>query len=100
MNVFFIFLNAYVLNKILDQKYYARGYDERYIYYHNKFKNNVSFEDIIKQEIIKKDIELLQSNNISIDDKLHFINNNGVPSPIKMINGGLMDDFLFDFPED
>ena len=100
MNLFFIFFNAYVLNKILDEKYHNRGYDERYIYHPDKFKDNVSIEDIIKQEMIKKDIDLLQSNNISNDDKLHFLNNNGVPSPIKITNGGLLMDFLFDFPQD
>ena len=100
MNLLFIFFNAYVLNKIIDQKYFTSGYDERYHYYPDKFNDNVSIEEIIKQEIIKKDIDLLQSNNISSDDKLHFLNNNGVPSPIKITNGGLMMDFLFDFPQD
>lgn len=100
MNLFFIFFNAYLLNKIIDEKYLNRGYDERFIYYPDKFKDNVSIEDIIKQEMIKKDIDLLQSNNISNDDKLHFLNNNGVPSPIKITNGGLLMDFLFDFPQD
>lgn len=100
MNLFFIFFNAYILNKIIDEKYHNKGYDERFIYYPDKFKDNVSIENIIKQEMIKNDIDLLQSNNIYIDDKLHFLNNNGVPSPIKIKNGGLMDDFLFDFVED
>ena len=100
MNVFFIFFNAYVLNKIIDQKYYAKGYDERYIYHPNDFNDNVSIEEIIKQEMIQKDIDLLQSNNISSDDKLHFVNNNGIPSPIKITNGGLMMDFLFEFVDD
>jgi len=100
MNLFFIFFNAYVLNKILDEKYHNRGYDERYIYHPNDFNDNVSIEEIIKQKMIQKDIHLLHSKNISIDDKLHFINNNGVPSPIKIKNGGLLDDFLFDFVED
>ena len=48
----------------------------------------------------QKDIDLLQSNNISSDDKLHFVNNNGIPSPIKITNGGLMMDFLFEFVDD
>jgi hypothetical protein len=100
MNVFFIFFNAYVLNKIIDQKYYARGYDERYIYHPNDFNDNISIEEIIKQEMIQKDIDLLKSNNISSDDKLHFVNNNGIPSPIKITNGGLMIDFLFEFVDD
>ena len=100
MNLFFIFFNAYVLNKIIDQKYYAKGYDERYIYHPNDFNDNVSIEEIIKQEMIQKDIDLLQSNNISSDDKLHFVNNNGIPSPIKITNGGLMMDFLFEFVDD
>lgn len=100
MNLLFIFFNAYLLNKIIDEKYHNRGYDERYSYFPDKFKDNVSIKEIIKQEMIKKDIDLLQCNNISIDDKLHFINNNGVPSTIKMKNGGLMNDFLFDFPEE
>ena len=100
MNLFFIFFNAFVLNKIQDQKYYIKGYDERFIHHPDHFQDNVSIEDIIKQEIIKKDIDLLQSNNISNDDKLHFLNNNGVPSPIKITNGGLMIDFLFVFPQE
>lgn len=100
MNLFFIFFNTYVLNKILDEKYHNRGYDERYIYHPNDFNDNISIKDIIKQEMIQKDIELLHSKNISIDDKLHFVNNNGVPSPIKITNGGLMMDFLFNFPQD
>ena len=100
MNLFFILSYAYILKKILTQNYCNNGYDERYIYFPNDIKDIVSIEDIIKQEMIKKDIDLLQSNNISIDDKLHILNNNGVPSPFKMTNGGLMDDFLFKFPLD
>ena len=48
MNVFFIFFNAYLLNKIIDEKYRNRGYDERYIYHSNNFKDIVSFEKILK----------------------------------------------------
>jgi len=96
MNVFFIFFNAYILKKIIDEKYHNRGCDERYIYHSDNFKDIVSFEKILKINEIENDIHLLQS-NISNDDKLHFLNNNGVPSPGKMTNGGLMDDFLFKF---
>ena len=100
MNLFFILSYTYILNKILTQNYCNSGYDERYIHFPGYFNDNVSFEDIIKINFIENDINLLQSENISIDDKLYFLNNNGVPSPIKMTNGGLMDDFLFNFPLD
>jgi hypothetical protein len=100
MNLLFIFSYSYILKKILNQNYISIGSDDRYIYHPYEFNDNISINDIIKQEIIKKDIDLLQSNNISIDDKLHFLNNNGVPSPIKITDGGLMDDFLYNFPVD
>ena len=62
MNVFFIFFNAYILKKIIDEKYHNRGCDERYIYHSDNFKDIVSFEKILKINEIENDIHLLQSN--------------------------------------
>jgi len=103
MNLLFIFSYAYILKKILNQKYLNSGSDERYIWhpiYFNDEDDDKALEKIIRIKQIENDLNLLQSDNISIDDKLHFLNNNSVPSPIKMTNGGLMDDFLFKFPLD
>lgn len=100
MNLLFIFSYAYILKKILNQKYLNSGSDERYICYPQHFDDdNEMSENLVRITFIESDINLLKS-NVSVDDKLHFLNNNGVPSPIKMTNGGLMDDFLFKFPLD
>jgi|LauGreSBDMM110SN_4_FD.fasta_scaffold1002041_1 hypothetical protein len=104
MNLLFIFSYAYILRQLLKQKYYNDGCDERYIWHLNYFNDeddDKALEKIIRIKQIESDLNLLQSDNISIDDKLHFLNdNNSILQPIKMTNGGLMDDFLFKFPLD
>ena len=98
MHLLFMFSYAYILRQLIKQNYCNSGCDERYIWHPIYFNdNNEMLEKILKINVIENNIKLLQSNNISNDDKLHFLNNNGVPSPIKMTNGGLMDHWLFEF---
>jgi len=100
MNLLFIFSYAYILKKIMTQNYCNSGCDERYIWHPNYFNDeddDKALEKLIRIKQIEHDLNLLKSDNISIDDKLHFLNNNSVPSPIKITNGGLMDDWLFKF---
>jgi len=97
MNFFLILSYSYILKKILTQNYCNSGCDERYIHFPECFNDNKNLENLFRINFIESDINLLQSDNISIDDKLHFLNNNSVPSPIKMANGGLMDQWLFKF---
>jgi len=102
MNLLFIFSYVYIFKKILNQKYSdGNGCDERYIWHPNYFNDeddDKSLEKIIRIKQIESDLNLLQSDNISIYDKMAFLNDNdSILQPIKMTNGGLMDDWLFKF---
>ena len=98
MNFFLILSYSYILKKILTQNYCNSGCDERYIRFPECFNDNTNLENLFRINLIESELNLLQSDNISIDDKLHFLNNNNsVPSPINMTNGGLMDQWLFKF---
>jgi len=101
MQLLFIFSYAYILRQLLKQKYYNDGCDERYIWHPNYFNDeddDKSLEKIIRIKQIESDLNLLQSDNISIYDKMAFLNdNNSILQPIKMTNGGLMDHWLFEF---
>ena len=75
------------------------GIDERISIYPNKIVNDISFEKILQiQENVEK-IEFLKSNNVCIEDKLYEIGNRNIPKPFNMINGGLFNDWDFDFFE-
>ena len=71
------------------------GIDERHIFYKS---NHEEIYTILKiYETINK-IYFLESNNVSIDDKLYEINEKNLPSAYKPFNGGLYNDWNFDFP--
>jgi hypothetical protein len=71
MNLLFIFSYTYILNQLLKQKYFnIGGYDERYLNYPTYFNYASSLENLIRINVTESDINLLQSNNKSIDDKL------------------------------
>jgi len=75
------------------------GIDERIGFYPDKlFIDNITSETIFKIHETSEKIQFLESNNIHIDDKLYEIGNRNVPETLNIINGGLFNDWDFDFP--
>ena len=69
------------------------GLDERIIFN----PDNITSEKIFKIYEINEKIYFLESENISIEDKLYEIENRNIPEAIIMIHGGLLNDWNFDF---
>ena len=90
-----LMFSLYLFNNFV-VKNYRTGMDER-IYFTPFLRENTStIYNIFKiQENIEK-IHFLELTNISIDDKLFEIYKN-VPKQISMYNGGLFNDWDFDF---
>ena len=97
MHWFFLFSFLYVFKKYLNSQ--LSGIDERFIFYKSNFdSDNITILQILKIHETTEKIKFLESNNISIDDKLYEIVNKNVPEVINIINGGLFNDWEFDFP--
>ena len=97
MHWFFLFSFLYVFKKYLNSQ--LSGIDERVEICSNKlFYDNISFERVLQIQEINEKIQFLESNNIPIYDKLYEIRNRDVPEIYNMSNGGLFDDWDFDFP--
>jgi len=96
MNVFIIFSALLMLHQIFNKK--ILGDDERFIYYPDQFKENISSERIIYLHNIQNKLDLLTSKDISVLRKLHIIEDNLPPAPLNTLGGGLLDEWNFDFP--
>jgi len=74
------------------------GLDERIGFYPDKlFIDNITSDRILKIHETTEKKQFLESNNIPIDDKLYEIGNRNVPEVFNIINGGLFNDWEFDF---
>jgi len=69
------------------------GLDERIIFN----PDNVTFEKMFKIYETTEKIAFLESNNVSLDDKLYDIENRHIPDEFIIINGGLFNDWNFNF---
>ena len=67
--------------------------------YRGNILQNYSKQAPIQINNAKSNIELLEGNKLSIEDKINLITDN-TPKQINIMNGGLMDSFLFNFPLD
>ena len=68
------------------------GNDERYPI--NETNNEVEIYNIYKNHEMKKLLDILENDKISINTKLDLLEDNAV-KPINLTAGGLMDDFNF-----
>jgi len=74
------------------------GLDERIIIHRGKIKgDNITSEIMLKIYETTENLQFLQSSNTSMDEKLYFSGNRNVPKVFTIFNGGLMDDWNFDF---
>jgi len=74
------------------------GFDSKIVFYSEKIKHdNTTIEKIMKINKITEKINLLRSTNLSIDDKLYEISNRNIPNTININNGGLYNDWNFEF---
>jgi hypothetical protein len=75
-----------------------KGLDERVGFYPDKlFIDNITSEIIFKIHETTEKIYFLESKNIHIDDKLYKIGNINFPDAYNLINGGLFNDWNFEF---
>ena len=95
MYCLFLFSLLYLVKKYM----VSNGKDERIIYHKDKIVfDNTTCEKMFKiYETIEK-IQLLESNNVSLCDKLYEINNRNVPETFNIFVGGLFNDWDIDFP--
>jgi hypothetical protein len=92
-----LFSLLYVLKKNLLNNQ-RLGLDERIVFYPDKIlSDNESFEKIMHIHETNEKIHFLDSENISIEDKLYEIANRNIPEVFVMINGGLFNDWNFEF---
>lgn len=74
------------------------GFDSRIIFYPDTIKyDNTTIEKILQINEITNKIKFLESKNIPNNDKLYEISNKNIPNTINIINGGLYNDWDFDF---
>lgn len=72
--------------------------DDRVVFYPEKIKyDNTTIEKIIHINEITEKINLLESTNLSIDDKLYEFEKINIPKIYNIFNGGLFNDWEFDF---
>jgi len=71
----------------------SRGYDQRF----NNTESNRDLEKIINNLNKHNLLKILEDSNINIEDKLNIIKKDETYSSIKIENGGLFDDWNFDF---
>jgi len=80
---------------VSNEKY---GIDERVVFHQDKIKfDNITSSIMLKIYEKSEQIAFFESTNISIDDKLYEIDNRNVPQPVNFFNGGLFNDWEFDF---
>ena len=74
------------------------GLDERFTLYKDKmFLEDITDEKMFKIYETSEKLAFLESTNISIDDKLYEIGNRNIPKAINILNGGLLNDWNFEF---
>lgn len=74
------------------------GLDERVIFFPNEFKNdNITKVQIMKIQENRKMLDFLESNETKIEDKLYEIGGRGVPGIFRLLKGGLLSDWNFEF---
>ena len=87
-----IFSFLYIVKKYLINNE-RLGLDERIVF----IPDNVTFEKMFKIYETTEKIAFLESNNVSLDDKLYDIGNRNMPEQYVVFNGGLFNDWNFDF---
>jgi len=76
------------------------GIDERFIFYPNLINyDNVTTRKMLQIQETNKKIQFLESTKVSLDDKLYEIENRNVPQIMHLVNGGLFNDWEFNFIE-
>lgn len=96
INLLFIFSFLYWFDTYI-VKNYKVGMDERIYFYPNK-NNITTIYKILKIQENIENLWFLESKSVSIDDKLFEIDKN-VPQKMSMYNGGLYNDWHFNFEE-
>ena len=93
-----LFSLLYIVKKYVNNGIY--GADERIIIYPSKINyDNTSSEKMLQIYETSEKISFLKSKNVSLDDKLYEIGNRNIPEVINIFNGGLFNDWNFDFFE-
>ena len=86
--------NSYLLSSFSNTNHRSvyTGNDERYPI--NETNNEVEIYNIYKNHEMKKLLDILENDKISINTKLDLLEDNAV-KPINLTAGGLIDDFNF-----
>ena len=93
-----LFYLLYSYRKVLLSNLFL-GSDERVDFYPDKiFIHNITSKQIFNIHETNEKIKFLESNNNTIDDKLYEIDNRNVPKVFDIYNGGLLNDWEFEFP--
>jgi hypothetical protein len=91
-----LFSLLYFVKKYVNNEIY--GKDERIVIYPSKINyENTTSEKVLQIYETSEKITFLKSKNVSLDDKLYEIGNRNIPEAINIFNGGLFNDWDFDF---
>jgi hypothetical protein len=94
MRAILCFLYANVNIELLKKR--AVGFDERLYYHSHLIKiENITIHEIFKIYEKQNFIDLLESNNKSLDDKIYELSDKGVPFVFSITKGGLLYDWNF-----
>jgi hypothetical protein len=96
---FILFSLLYIVKKYISGNP-RLGIDERCVIYNDIISyDNVTNTKMLKIYETNEKIKFLESTNVSLDDKLYELENRNVPEIMHLVNGGLFNDWNFNFVE-